>query len=336
MKARLPVGKLPVDLLTRMLSGAPASDPRLVLGPGVGLDCAVIDYGDTLLTLKTDPITFATDQIGWYAVQVNSNDIATTGATPRWFMTTALLPEKLTTAEMVEEILSQVFQACEAIGVSVIGGHTEITYGIDRPILVATMIGEVKRGKLVTPRGAAPGDRLLLSKGVPIEATAILARELPDRLKGILDEVEIKQAANFLYDPGISVLREALLATTVGRVSAMHDPTEGGLAMALWELAEASQRTLRVDLKAVPVPEISGRICSALGIDPMACIASGALLLAAPAKEAAKIRHAWEAEGIICAEIGGVEAGPPVVWDISEGKGVGLTRPERDEIARLF
>jgi hydrogenase expression/formation protein HypE len=336
MKAHLPVGKLPVDLLAKWLSRVPASDPRLVLGPGVGLDCAVIDYGETLLALKTDPITFATDQIGWYAVQVNSNDIATTGARPRWFMTTVLLPENLTTADMVEEILSQVFQACEAIGVSVIGGHTEITYGIDRPILVATMIGEVERDRLVTPRGAAPGDRLLLSKGVPIEATAILARELPERLMGILDEIEFKQAASFLYKPGISVLREARLATTVGRVSAMHDPTEGGLAMALWELAEASQRTLRVDLKAVPVPELSGRICRALGIDPMASIASGALLLAAPAKEATKIRHAWEAEGITCAEIGGVEAGLPVVWDISEGKEVRLTRPERDEIARLF
>jgi hydrogenase maturation factor len=336
MKAPLPVGKLPVDLLAEWLSKAPASDPRLILGPGVGLDCAVIDYGETLLTLKTDPITFATDQIGWYAVQVNSNDIATTGATPRWFMTTILLPENQTTAEMAEEILTQVFRACEAIGVSVIGGHTEITYGIDRPILVATMIGEVGRDSLITPRGAAPGDRLLLSKGVPIEATALLARELPDRLKGILDEGELKQAADFLYDPGISILRESRLATAVGKVSAMHDPTEGGLAMALWELAEASQRNLQVDLKAVPVPGLSRRICGALGIDPMAAIASGALLLAAPASEAAKIRNAWETEGIACAEIGGVEAGPPSVWDTSECKKVELKRPERDEIARLF
>jgi hydrogenase maturation factor len=177
---------------------------------------------------------------------------------------------------------------------------------------------------------------LLLSKGVPIEATAILGRELQLHLRGFLDEAEIKQAADFLYAPGISVLPEAHLATAIGGVSAMHDPTEGGLAMALWELAEASQRTLQVDLNAVPVPGLSRRICRGLGIDPMAAIASGALLLAAPAKEAVKIRYAWEAEGILCAEIGGVEAGPPVVWDISEGKKVKLKRPERDEIARLF
>jgi hydrogenase maturation factor len=198
------------------------------------------------------------------------------------------------------------------------------------------MIGEVERHRLVTPRGAEPGDRLLLSKGVPIEATAILARELPDSLAGILSEAELRQAGNFLYDPGISVLREASLATAAGKVSAMHDPTEGGLAMALWELAEASQRALQVDLRAVPVPELSRRICQALEIDPMAAIASGALLLAAPPGEVDKIRHAWEAEGIPCAEIGGVIAGPKAVWDISEGDGVPLKRPERDEIARLF
>jgi hydrogenase maturation factor len=336
MTSPLPVGKLPVDLLAGWLSKAPASDPRLLLGPGVGLDCAIIDYGETLLALKTDPITFATDQIGWYAVQVNSNDIATTGATPRWFMTTIMLPENQTTPAMVEDILTQIYQACKAIGVSVIGGHTEVTYGIERPILVATMIGEVGRDRLVTPRGAVPGDRLLLSKGVPIEATAILARELPDRLKEILNEDEMQQAGNFLYNPGISILREAHLATAVAQVSAMHDPTEGGLAMALWELAEASQRALQVDLNAVPIPDLSRRICVTLGIDPMAAIASGSLLLAAPAQEVEKIRHAWEAEGISCAEIGGVEAGAPAVWDISDGNRVELKRPDRDEIARLF
>ena len=336
MISPFPIGKLPVDLLTGWLSMSPASDPRLLLGPGVGLDCAIIDYGETLLALKTDPITFATDQIGWYAVQVNSNDIATTGATPRWFMTTILLPENQTTPAMVEEILTQVFQACKAIGVSVIGGHTEVTYGIERPILVSTMIGEVGRDRLVTPRGAAPGDRLLLSKGVPIEATAILGRELPNRLREFLNDEELRQTGNFLYDPGISILREAFLATAAGQVNAMHDPTEGGLAMALWELAQASQRSLQVDINAVPVPEISRRICIALEIDPMAAIASGSLLLAAPAREVRKIRHAWEAEGIPCAEIGGVEEGPPAVWDISGGKRVKLKRPERDEIARLF
>ncbi len=336
MNLPLPVGKLPADLLARLLEKAPAKDPRLILGPGIGLDCAVIDYGETLLVFKSDPITFATDQIGWYAIQINCNDIVTTGATPRWFLATILLPEKQTTPKLVEGIFTQIFQACEAIGVSVIGGHTEISYGINRPILVATMVGEVGKERLVTPRGAMPGDRILLSKGVPIEATAILARELASHLVGFLTEAEIRQAAGFLYDPGISILDEARLALAAGRVSAMHDPTEGGLLTALWELTQASQRALWVDLQAVPIPDLSRRVCQALGIDPLAAIGSGALLLIAPPSDAEKIRRAWEAQGILCAEIGEVEEGIPGVWGAS---GLGrqiLRRPERDEIARLF
>ncbi len=332
----LPVGKLPAELLARLLEKAPSVDPRVILGPGVGLDCAVIDDGDKFLVFKSDPITFATDQVGWYAVQVNCNDIATTGATPLWFLATILLPEKHATAKMAEEILTQVFDACKTIGVAVIGGHTEITFGIERPIVVATMVGEVARERLVTPRGATPGDRILLSKGVPIEATSILARELPDRLRDFLDEVELRQAEMFLFEPGISILREARLAVSAGKVNAMHDPTEGGLITALWELAEASGQTLWVDLSAVPVPSISRKMCQMLGIDPLAAIASGALLLTAPPKDAEMIRSAWEKEGILCAEIGGVEGGPAAVWEVRESGRQLLWKPVRDEIAKLF
>jgi hydrogenase expression/formation protein HypE len=323
----LPTGKLPPDLLARLLARAPGGDPRVVLGPGIGLDCAVIAQGDTLLVYKSDPITFATDEIGWYLVHVNANDIATTGATPRWLLVTALLPEGHTTAEDVESIAEQVYAACREIGVAVIGGHTEIAHGLDRPILAGTLIGEVSRERLVTPRGAVPGNRVLLTKGVPIEATAILAREFPERLTGVLSAAELERARAFLHDPGISVLRDARIALAAGRVTAMHDPTEGGLAGALWELAEASGHALVVDAAAVPVPELSARICRAFGFDPLAAIASGALLLTAPAADAPAIRRALEVEGIPCAEIGVVEDGPA---------GVNLPRPERDEIAKAW
>ena len=336
MLKTLPVGKLPPDLLRSLLAQAPAGDARVLLGPGIGIDCAVIDHGETLLVYKSDPITFATDEIGWYAVQVNANDIATTGAIPRWMLATLLLPEGATTEEMVERIGQQIFAACREIGVALVGGHTEITGGLRRPVLVGTLIGEVERGRLVTPRGAQSGDRVLLTKGVPIEATALLAREFPEMLQSVLSEAEIDQARRFLYQPGISVLRDAQVATRSGRVTAMHDPTEGGLAGALWELAEASGHSLVIDTHAVPVYPISRRICNALSLDPLAAIASGALLLTAPIEEAPKIRHALEAEGIACAEIGGVENGPPIVWRTTlTGREI-LTRPERDEIARLF
>ena len=336
MPSTLPVGKLPPDLLEQLLAQTPVQDPRVLLGPGIGLDCAVLDLGATLLVLKTDPITFATEEIGWYAVQVNANDIATTGARPRWLMTTLLLPEGNTTPEMVATIHADLHETCKQIGVSIIGGHTEITFGLERPILVGTMIGEVDHQNLVTPRGASPGDRILLTKGVPIEATAILAREFTEQLRAQLSPEEIEQASAFLYNPGISVLKDAQIALNAGKVTAMHDPTEGGLSSAMWELAHASNCSLTIDPQAVFIPPLSKRICQVFNLNPLAALASGALLLTASAQHAGNIRRALESEGISCQEIGVVESGPPAVFQISDSGRHDLPLPARDEIARLF
>jgi hydrogenase expression/formation protein HypE len=336
MDQHLPVGKLPANLLAQLIAQAPTLDQRLLLGPGIGLDCAVLDMGPKLLALKTDPITFATEDIGWYAVQVNANDIATTGADPQWMLVTLLLPEQKASASLVERITRQVHDACREIGVTVIGGHTEIAHGLDRPILVGTMLGEVAREDLITPLGATPGDNVLLTKGIPIEATAILSREFPDRLAEALSPEELEEAQGFLFKPGISVLPEARLARQTGGVSAMHDPTEGGLLTAVWELAEACGHRLRIDPSLASVPELSERICQALGLDPWACIASGALLLTARPDRAEAIRQAVEAGGVVCREIGRVEDGPPEVVESTPGGDRLLPRPERDEIARMF
>lgn len=332
----LPLGKLPQELLAKLLESAPIQDERLVLGPGIGLDCAVIDLNSTLLVLKSDPITFASDEIGWYAVQVNANDIATTGAIPSWFLMTLMLPEDSSTSDLVEEISQQVFAACENISVSVIGGHTEITHGLDRPILVGTMIGEVDREDLITPRGAQPGDRVLLTKGVPIEAISILAREFPDRLKGYLNSEEIVQARNYLHAPGISILQDARLAAKTGKVTAMHDPTEGGLAAALWELSKAAKKKIYFDPHSVPIPPLARKICQVFEIDPLSAIASGALLLTAHVEDARQICREFESTGIPCAEIGIVEDGHPGVWLTIDSARKELPKPERDEVARLF
>ena len=336
MPSTLPVGKLPASLLEKLISQAPISDTRVLFGPGIGRDCAVLDMGERLLVVKTDPITFATQEIGWYAVQVNTNDIATTGAIPRWFMLTLLLPESSTTPELVETITAQVYSACRELGISVVGGHTEITYGLDRPILVGTLIGEVDRDKLVTPQGANTGDSILLTKGVPIEATSIIAHEFPDRLAEFLASEEIQQAKDYLHDPGISVLRDAQIATEAGKVTAMHDPTEGGLASALWELAIASQRTLVFDPSLVLVPPLPAKICQALELDPLAAIASGALLLTAPPQDAEAICRALHNQDIPCQVIGTVYEGTATVWKQTPNGRQTLPQPSRDEVARLF
>jgi hydrogenase expression/formation protein HypE len=335
MSTRFPLGKLPADVLARLLTTIAPADPRVILGPGIGLDAAVIDMGDRLLVAKTDPITFAADSIGWYAVQVNANDIATTGAAPRWFMATVLLPESRADETMAEHIFDQIYSACAAIGASLVGGHTEITYGLDRPIVVGAMLGEVAREALVTPSGARPGDALLLTKGIAVEGTAIIAREKAQALAH-LDPVFLERCRRFLIEPGISVVRDAAIATSAGRVHAMHDPTEGGLATGLYEMALASGIGLAIEADAVPIYPETVALCHAARLDPWGLIASGALLLAVQVEDAEKIVSALQAQGILAAVIG--RATPAA-------QGVQLRTPEgtcalphfaRDEIARLF
>lgn len=332
----LPLGKLSPELLERLIGSTPITDPRVILGPGIGLDCAVINLGSTLLVFKSDPITFATDEIGWYCVQVCANDIATMGAEPRWMLTTLMLPEEGASEADVVEINHQLQRACQSLNVSLIGGHTEITHGIDHPIISGTMIGEVSPENLVTQRGAKPGNAILLTKGIPVEATAILSREFPHQLKGVLTIEELRQAQDYLFIPGIGITLDADIAVHAGQVTAMHDPTEGGLAAALWELSIASNTSFSIEPEKILIPELSGKICRHFGLDPLATIASGALLLTCEADDAAAICNALQSEGIDCAQIGEVTSEQPGVWIKKDGKREKLFRPERDEIARFY
>jgi hydrogenase expression/formation protein HypE len=327
----LPLGKLPADLLATLLSRLP-QDPRVVVGPLVGEDATVIDMGDRYLVAKTDPITFATDEIGWYAVQVNANDLATTGATPRWFLATVLLPGGLADAALAERIFDQLVAACADLDITLVGGHTEITYGLDRPLVVGTLLGEVEKEALVTTGGAGPGDTVLLTKGVPIEATAIIAREKHDDLLPHFGGAFVGKAAAYLTDPGISVVRDARIAVASGTVTSMHDPTEGGLATALWELAEASGHGIEVTIDSWPLCPEGAALCTHYGLDPLAAIASGALLLTVKAADEAAITAALTEAGIAVYRLGHVAGGPISVRFQDEE----MSRPARDEIARLF
>lgn len=332
--ARLPVGKLPSDQLADLMALLPGG-PRVVLGPSVGEDAAVIDMPDRYLVAKTDPITFATDEIGWYAVHVNANDIATTGAVPLWFMATLLLPAAHATVALARSIFEQIAEACRSLNVAVVGGHTEITYGFDRPVVVGCMLGEVAKDRLVRTGGAQPGDVLMLTKGAPIEATAILAREKREILLQFFSAQAIDRCARLLHDPGISVVRDAQVAIAAGGVTSMHDPTEGGLATGLWELSEASGCRMEVDLdpdQPFWLPE-GKAMCAALGLDPAAAIASGALLLAVNPEYVERTTHAFEQAGIARFLVGRVAGRGVGVVDVRRGE---VARPARDEIARLF
>ena len=333
----LPPGKLPLNLLTRLLSRYTDLDDRVLIGSQVGEDAAVIDFGETCLVAKTDPITFATDEIGRYAIHVNANDIATMGAVPRWFLASLLLPEKHTDADLVERIYADIHAAAAEIGVSVCGGHTEVTVGLDRPIVVGQMLGEVRRDELVRSSGLQVDDLLLLTKGLGIEATAILARELPDRLRarGIGDRA-IDRARNYLRDPGISVLPEARTACANARIHAMHDPTEGGLATALRELAMASGVGLDIDGDSLTPSHETGAICEALGLQVLGIISSGALLIGVSANDGERVRDAIRANGIACEIIGRVRPRDHGLKLSYDGGWIDLPTYERDEIARAF
>jgi hydrogenase maturation factor len=302
----LPCGKLPADLLRSLLARFAPHDPRVVVGPRVGVDAAVIDMGDRYLVAKTDPVTFATDEIGRYAVNVCANDVACCGAVPRWFLAALLLPEQGTTSELVEQIFAELSDACRQLSVSLCGGHTEITVGLDRPIVVGQMLGEAPRDRYVTSAGARVGDVLLATKAIAVEGVSLLAREIPDKLAEILSPEEIGRCRELLHAPGISVVREAQLALEAGGVHALHDPTEGGLATGLRELAEASQVGVVVVGEQIPVLAECERICRHLQIDPLGLIASGTLLIAAAAESADAIVSRLAADGLTATRIGRV------------------------------
>ncbi|UCF73039.1 MAG: AIR synthase family protein [Deltaproteobacteria bacterium] len=339
MKSKvLKSGKLNVRILNELLQRYCKGHERLLVGPRIGEDAAAIDMGERVLIVATDPITFTTNEIGYYSVMVNANDVATTGAEPRWYSVTILLPGTGGTRGLVDSIFQQTHKACEELGVSLIGGHTEITHGLDRPILVGQMIGEVQKEALITTGGAKPGDLILLSKGICIEGTSIIAREREGDLcsRGIPVDL-VERAGRFLFDPGISVVEEARLAFQTGRVHSMHDVTEGGLADGLHELSIAAGVEIEVEKDRIPIYEESRVLCEAFGLNPLGVIASGALLITAPPGETEKILDRAHQHGVAMTMIGRVQAaGPPSVTMVTSTGYEQVPYFDRDEVARIF
>jgi len=334
----LPPGKLPPDMLRRLLASYAKPGKGVVVGPGIGLDAAVLDLGGPaeFLVAKTDPITFVAEDVGHYSIAINANDIACMGGTPRWFLASVILPEGTATEETAEGIFRSIYEACEGIGVSVVGGHTEITHGIDRPIVVGHMLGTVEKGALITPAGARPGDSIILTKGIAIEAVSVIARIKSEELKKIYHEEFVERCRMFLKEPGVSVLKDARTAIAAGGVHCLHDPTEGGLSSGLYEIAEAAGVGITVragDIRVLPEAfELLGRY----GLDPLGSIASGALLITAGPDDSVKIIAALEREGINAYDIGSVTEKDGCVRIERSGTSADMPVFERDEITKLF
>ena len=333
-------GKLPNSELADIISEIyrQRQDPRLLVGPGIGEDAAQIDFGNVTVIAKSDPITFATDEIGWYAVNVNANDIAATGGTPKWFLATLLMPVGSTT-EQVRDIALQLSTAASEINVTIAGGHTEITPAVNRPVICGFMLGEAPAGKAVSTAGARTGDTIILTKGIAIEGTAILAREAPEQLAAAgIDEVTVRRAADLLKSPGISVIPDAGHLISAGGVHAMHDVTEGGIATAAAEMATAANVDIQINPDLVHILPETATICAALKLDPWGLISSGAMLAAVDPKLASQTVDALKSAGIHAAAIGkALEPTAPAVQLLhDDGTATAIKTFERDELACFF
>lgn len=322
-------GKLPPDLLAQLLAGLRPPPPEVRLGARIGEDASGIELDGGILVVSTDPITLTSEDIARLSVIVNANDVAVTGARPRWFLAVVLVPPA-TAERVVRDLFSALESALSEIGAYLVGGHTEATPAVTRPIVVGQMLGLAETGTIVTTAGFDPGDVVLQVRPAPIEGAAVLAREAVDLVREV-DPVALRAARAALDRPGICVVEPALLATEIG-VKALHDPTEGGLAGGLHEMASAAKVCIRVQRDAVLWFEPGLAVCTALGADPWSTLASGTLLAVFAPEDAERALSAFAEHGHPAALIGTVEAGAGVL----DTEGRLIAPPERDEVARLL
>ena len=335
MGTPLPAGKLPNDLLGDFLNQFRVADPTVLINPGVGEDIAAVDIeSEEVLVLKSDPITFATDAIGQYAVLVNANDIATSGANPRWFLTTLFFPCG-TTASQIRYVVDELKVFCQRWRITLCGGHTEITDAVVRPIIAGMMAGTVSKRNLIDKRNLEKGDRVLFTKGVAVEGTALIAREFGERLRKMgMAAKEIDRCSRFLDN--ISVIAEAKIAAATLETSAMHDITEGGLATALEEMSIAGRHKIKIDMDKIPVFPETRKICDSLDIDPLGLIGSGSLLICCRKAGCEKLMADVRDAGIEIACIGEVMGRGKGVNAYKKNRQVSWPAFEVDEITKLF
>lgn len=334
-----PVGKLPLGFLQALLKkyAKPSGESHGVkVGAGLGRDAAVIGLGDRLLIAKTDPITFVAEDIGYYALHINANDVACMGGEPKWFLATLLLPESTTTPALVESIFRQLGEACKKIGVTLCGGHTEITAGLDRPLIAGCLLGEAPASRFFSPERIAVGDAIILTKGLAVEATSIIGREHAQTLAEIYDAEFAQNCKRFLSAPGISVLPEARLAWQEEGIHALHDPTEGGLANAIHELLIERDLGVEIQMEHIPLFPETKLLCDHFHLDILGLIASGALLIIGAEPACTKLLPRLHREKITATIIGRILPAGGGRWLIEGKKRSELPVFRRDEILKVM
>jgi hydrogenase expression/formation protein HypE len=321
----LTLGKLPPELLAKYLlrmSGLPSRD--LVVRPAVGLDFGVVKAGRMYLVVSSDPVTGTGERVGWHAVIVTANDIATSGNRPAFMQAVILLSED-SSEEDVAELTSQMNEAAKGLGISIVGGHTELTPGLKRPIVVTTGFAFARR--FITAAGARPGDSLLMTKSAGLEGTAILGSD-----PGLVRDPKVRRKARELFE-GMSIVEEAAGAYGAGGVHAMHDCTEGGVLGAIYEMAAASRVGFEVWEDRIPLTEVTRLVCSSLRVDPLRLIGSGSVLIAVEKEAEDRVSAAVEAAGSRASVIGEFTNGKKML-NLRDGRVEVKTAPV-DELWRL-
>jgi hydrogenase expression/formation protein HypE len=284
---RLPPGKIPLDILKEVVfKNLGATRDEVILGPTAGVDGAILNVGSKSAIVSMDPITGAVERIGWEAVNINANDVATFGVEPAFLFSCIMLPENADST-VVETICVQMNNAAKELGIAIVGGHCESTPGLTNPIVVGCTVGLTENGKYVTAADAKAGDRLILTKSAGIEGTAILATDREKQLENFVSTAMLESAKRFYNQ--ISVVKDALTAYNTGGVRAMHDPTEGGILNGVHEMADAAGLGARVFEDKITVEPETAKICRFYDIDPLQLISSGALLIATGPETADKV-----------------------------------------------
>lgn len=321
------IGKLTNEQLKSIVLSKLHPKRDVLLRSGVGEDCAALDFSGEACVLSTDPVTGAAENAGRLAVHISCNDVASSGAQPEAMLVTLLIPPGKSLSD-VERVIGELTSTADALGIDIIGGHTEVTDAVTRIVVSTTVIGRIERGRLITSGGAKPGDDIIMTGFAATEGTYIIANEHRQRLKSILTDGDIKTLDSL--QGRISVIREGVIAGRLG-ASAMHDVTEGGVYGAVYELCEASGAGCDVYAERIPVLDVTRKICSYLGIDPMRLIGSGSMLITAADSQA--MINGLAAGGISAAVIGKVTERDMCV--IKDGKREALPPPKADELFSL-
>lgn len=327
---KMKAGKLIPDKLNELvLNQIVKRRSDVLLYPRIGEDSAIIDFGDLVCVISTDPITGASKGAGRLAVHISCNDLASNGAEPVGVQIVLLLPEDIT-EDKIKKIMREVDQGAQELGIDILGGHTEITSLVKKPIISATAIGKVRKDRYITSAGAQPGDDIIITKGAGIEGTAILANDYADYLhkKGVKAET-IERAGKYIEE--ISVLPEGLISVEMG-ASAMHDVTEGGIYGALYEMAGVSEVGFDLYSDQVYLRPETKEICSCLELDPLGLISSGTMLITIP--NGTTLITALAEKGIKAYKIGKITEQERNLWVGEEKKEFIL--PDRDELWRIL